>query len=235
MRSHVLNSWILGVGMVAAVASLPGCERQQNEDASPFAEQEYDYILLIVVDMSGSYAELMTADNGRAYQFMLRVVDRFFRNSIGSKDKIIIGQISRNSRAVVWDGSPRQLRQEFANPEAFRTFLVKNSDPRGSRVYDSIADGIDHLMGYPGVVTRKTKSAVFIFSDMDDNFPESEKSRAKLQLSLEKYAQASGVMGLYWVDQALVPEWRRNLSLAAFRSFVVEADPVRDPPLPNFE
>jgi hypothetical protein len=185
--------------------------------------------------MSGSYSEQMRTDSGKAYRFLMRVVDAFFRDRIGSNDRIVITQISSVDRAMLWDGSPRALREEFPSPDAFRDFLLAHSNPNGSRVHDSIADALDYMMDRPGVAQKTTKSAVIVLSDMQENFPEPERSMARLTQALASYGRLGGVVGLYWVDQTLVPGWRKRLQSAGLRSWVVESDIVASPTLPNFE
>ena len=221
--------------MLLCMGALPSCEQRRAEQTSILPEQECEYLMAVVVDMSGSYAMQMQTDAGKAYRFLLLLVDRFFRDRIGSNDKIVIAQVSGAEKSLLWDGSPRALRQRFPNAEKFREFLLAGSDPMGSRVHDGVADTLDYIMGYPGVVNGETKSALFVMSDMDDNFPEAERSKARLLQSLTAYSRLGGVVGFYWVDQSLVPVWRDGLREAGSDRAVVESEIAEEPLIPTFE
>jgi hypothetical protein len=177
----------------------------------------------------------MQTDAGKAHRFLLLLVERFFRDRIGSNDKIVIAQVSGAEKSLLWDGSPRALRQEFPNAEAFRDFLLAGSNPAGSRVHDGIADTVDYIMDYPGVANGQTKSALFVMSDMDDNFPEAEASKARLLRSLAVYSSRGGVVGFYWVNQTLVSVWRKGLAEAGFGRAVVESEIAAEPLIPTFD
>src|SRR3989442_11933800 len=101
----------------------------------------------------------MTRD-GKGYEFTMRVADRYFRNSIGSNNRLIIAQLSATDRALLWDGTPVQLRQDFPSANEFRQFLLKKSHPAGSRIYDGIADAFEYVLSDQGVASSKTRTAV---------------------------------------------------------------------------
>jgi hypothetical protein len=213
-----------------------GCEPVANQTGSPIAAQEFDYVLAVVVDMSGSFSGEMQSGSGRAHRFLMRAVDLFFRNRIGEgNDRIIITQVSGTQRALLWDGTPRGLRQEFSSARAFEAFLLQNSNPAGSRIHDGVRETIEYVMGMPGVSSGKTRTFVMVLSDMDENFSEPAASREKLVNSLKAYAQAGGVAGIYWCNQQFVPGWRKDLKDCGFKSFVVESDIVADPAIPVFD
>ena len=216
---------------VAILSTQSGCEPRHEDYVSPLVEQESEYALAILLDLSGSYADLMTKD-GAAYRFALRVVDKYLRR-MDSGDRLIITQLSANQKALLWDGSPIALRRTFSTANAFRDFVLSNSDPSGSRLHDGIADTLDYLLAYPAIASGKTRSAVFVLSDLLDTAPDPEKSKERLLKSFAAYGHAGGAVGLYWVDQSLVLEWRRQLNDVGVQHFVVESRIVADPPLPN--
>lgn len=193
-----------------------------------------EFVATIMLDLSGSFSELMTKD-GKAYGFALRVVDRLFRERMGSSDKIIIGQLSGSDLPMLWEGRPIDLRGAFPNSEAFGKFLASKANPGGSRIHDGIADAVDYLLNYPGIAEGKTRSALFVLSDMLDNAPEPEKSRDRLLKALTVYGQRDVAVGFYWVHHPLVLPWRTDLQNAGIRHFVVESQIVADPQLPKFE
>lgn len=216
---------------------LIGCERRSTDQGSPLPDQDSEYLLAVVIDMSGSFADQMQADNGKAYRFFLEVVDRYFRNRVGANDRLILTQLSGSGgkRALLWDGEPRALQQDFPDAKAFHAFLLKHADPSGSRVHDALADTIDYLVAYPGVASGKSHSAVFVLSDMLENSANPQQSKDRALRALATYARHRGVVGMYWVEHGLVPEWRAQLRDAGLKSFVVESDIVSRPQLPTFD
>ena len=134
-RRSILSgvAWLLSV-----VIFLTGCEKRRESSQAIFnSDQDVEYVLSVIVDLSGSFEDLM-AEKGKAYEFLLHVVDRYFRDRIGSQDKLMISQISANERSLLWEGTPLQLRREFPTPEAFRNLLRSKADPVGSRVNDAV-------------------------------------------------------------------------------------------------
>ncbi len=213
-----------------------GCEpRRQSpaDSSSTFAHQESQYVLTVLLDMSGSFQHEMT-DGGKAHRFNMRIIDRYFRERLGSNDQLIIAQISGDSRSLLWQGTPLQLRKDFPSATAFGEFLRSKTNPQGSLVHDAIASTVDYILADPNVSSGTAKSALFVLSDLADTASSPESKERALQ-SLAAYGQAGGVVGLYYVDQSLVPEWRTNLRLAGIQESCVEADIVGTPTLPRFE
>ncbi len=60
------------------------------------------------------------ANQGQAHKFLMRVIDQYFRNSIGANNRIVIAQLSATQPALLWDGSPVDLRQQFPTAEKFQ-------------------------------------------------------------------------------------------------------------------
>jgi hypothetical protein len=128
-----------------------------------------------------------------------------------------------------------QLRREFPTPEAFRDMLLAKADPAGSRVNDAVSSAIEHVVSEPGVVSGRTKSAIFVLSDMLDNSPNRQESEQRLKHALAAYGRLGGVFGIYYCDQLALPAWRQRLADAGFREFHVESEIIGHPPLPTFE
>ena len=131
----------------AAAILLAGCTKSTEQDNAAqvtLGGDDAELIVVIALDLSGSFADLMTRD-GKAYEFTMRVVDNYFRNAIGTQNRIIIAQLSAHDRqALLWDGTPIQLRQDFPSAAEFRTFLLSRSNPAGSRIHDGVADALDY-------------------------------------------------------------------------------------------
>src|SRR5260221_7457613 len=169
----MFTRWIMLVALLAAAGlTLTGCEQVSREETgSVLNAQDPEFVLCVAIDLSGSFAEMMSEGNGRAYRFLLSAIDRYFRGTVGDNVRIIIAQLSATDRPLLWDGTPRTLRKQFPDAQSFRQFLIKNSNPNGSRLHDGIRDELTYLMSLPGVASGKTKSCLLVLSDMDDNFP----------------------------------------------------------------
>ncbi|QDT43497.1 hypothetical protein Pan241w_35980 [Gimesia alba] len=214
------------------VVGVCGCEKR-HESPQTFVSDDSEYKVAILLDLSGSFEHMM-CDDGKAHQFAMRVLDHYFRERLGNNDKLIIAQISGTERSLLWEGTPLQLRREFPSAKAFGEFLRSKSDPRGSLVHDSIAHTVEYVASDPAVASGRAKSAVFVLSDMLDNGVNQE-SEQRVIGALTEYAQQNGAVGLYYVDQLLVPQWRKNLQDAGIREICVESEIVGTPRLPNFE
>ncbi len=230
---------IVGSLLIALMIALtqPGCEgRRGPGDRSPLPQEDAEFLLAIVLDLSGSFHETMQK-GGKGYRFVLGLTEKFFKDRIGSNDRVVIVQLSGTVKSLLWDGTPKQLKKEFKTAEAFNDFLRSKADPGGSRVHDTIADTLDYVLDDPGVAEGKTRPAVFVLSDMEDNFGDPEGSKQRVIDSLRRYGKQGGVIGLYWVSTFLVPEWRKNFRDAGIRSgrWVVIPDITSDPQLPEFE
>ncbi len=198
------------------------------------ATAETEYVITIVLDLSGSFEQLM-AEEGKGYEFAQAVIDKYFRDRIGTHDQLIIAQISAEDRALLWQGTPQELREDFPDAKSFRDFPRKKSNPNGSLVYDAIAKSVDYAMGDFNVANRRAKSAVFVLSDMEDNAPSSVQDKQRLLKVLADYGRVDGVVGFYYVDANLAGEWKRNLRATGIRQWRVESEIVQRPELPNFE
>jgi hypothetical protein len=210
-----------------------GCERRRETEPRFVVEEECDFVIAVILDLSGSFLEQMT-EGGEAHRFMLSLIDRYFRDRIGSNDQIIIAQISGTlDHSLVWQGTPLQLRKDFSSPRAFSDFLRSKADPDASHVHGAITQTIEYLMSQPSVTNGKAKSAVFALTDMFDNGPHPQKSKNRAVQALAEYGKIGGTVGLFYVDQGLVPAWRSELQKTGL-TFRVEPE-FRRPTLPSFE
>lgn len=229
------NRLTIAALLLALVVGAAGCGKRRESSESTFGnEAESEYVLTVVVDLSGSFSELM-AEEGRAYEFLLQVIDRYFRDRIGLNDKLIIAQISANERALLWEGTPTQLRRDFATPEAFRDMLRAKADPRASRVHDALCSAIDYVTGDPAVSGGRAKSAIFVLSDMVEYSADPDASEQRMVRALRNYGKCGGVFGVYYCDQLAVHDWQQRLKEAGIREFHVESEIVGNPSLPSFD
>ncbi len=191
------------------------------------------YVLVVAVDLSGSFAEKMATD-GKAYEFLVAVVERYFRDRIGKPDRVIVAQLSGTNRSLLWEGPPRNLMRDFS-ARTFRDYLLSKADPNGSHLHDGIMHALEYLMSDPQVTNGQAHSALFILSDMLDNADRPEESEAKLVAMLGAYARVGGTLGMYYVDQFQLPKWRKHAQEAGFVDPMIESEIVGRPTLPSFK
>lgn len=223
--------------LVAAIIAVvtPGCgKRREHTEPRVFGEKEREYVLTIVLDMSGSFTNLMAYD-GKAYQFAVAVVDRYFRDRIGSQDILIIAQVSGTDRSLLWEGRPSELRKEFPSAEKFRDFLLQNSNPRASLIHEGMVQSIRYMMNDECVRKGKAKTAMFVLSDMLDTHDTAGDVTPELSQALSDFGACGGMVGVYYCDSKLVPVWQQRLSDAGIQHYRVESEIVRMPTLPSFD
>ncbi len=217
---------------ISLLISVLGCE-PRKEDSKTFVDDDCQFKVAILLDLSGSFEHLM-CEGGKAYQFALNVLDHYFRERLGTDDKLIIAQISGADRSLLWEGTPLQLRQNFPSAKAFGEFLRIKSDPSESHIHDSIIHSLEYITSDPAIMNGQAKSAVFILSDMLDNGSSQDSKKQAIE-ALSTYAEKGGVVGMYYVDQFLVSEWRKELQNAGVKELCVESEIVGVPRLPNFD
>jgi hypothetical protein len=210
-----------------------GCERRRDTQPIAVVDDDPEYVVAVLVDLSGSFLDKIT-EGGHAHDFLLALIDRYFRDRIGTNDQIILAQISATpDRALLWQGSPLELRKAFPNPRAFADFLRSQADPQGSEVHNALAQTVEYVMTQPSVSNRKAKSAVFAMSDLHDTSSEPVVSRNRAIDVLCEYGKLGGTVCLYFVDQTLVPVWQRELKKTGLEFTV--ASEIRRPTLPSFD
>jgi len=210
-----------------------GCERRDTSNTSPFQQESCEYVLLVAIDTSGSFCDFMTED-GKAYDFILRAVDQYHRDGIGSDFQIIITQLSGNQRPLLWQGTPQQLRREFPDPKAFRDFIIAHGDPSRSRINDGITESIDYVLNTYSVSQGNAKPVALILSDMEDNHSNRKESDSRLMNALTTFA-GRGEIGFYFCSQERMADIRQKMKQAGIDMYVLECDIHGRPPLPSFE
>ncbi|HYV34819.1 MAG TPA: hypothetical protein VE988_03885 [Gemmataceae bacterium] len=222
--------------MITPAVLVCGCTKHtdQTDEQISIAREDAECIVVIAIDLSGSFADLMTRD-GKAYDFTCRVLDKYFRNSVGTNNRVIIAQLSATNRALLFDGTPMQLRQRFPTAAEFREFLLSKSDPRGSRIHDGIVDAIEYALSDASVASGKTRMALFALSDFDDNAFEPQQSQRRLADQLKALGRANCVVGFYFLEHFRVPAWRQAFRESGVRHWVCESEIVAYPTLPSFD
>lgn len=210
---------------------LSGCGLEPRREAPrSFVERDSQSHVAILLDMSGSFAQEM-ADGGKAFAFTMSVIDRYFRERVGSDDQLTISQISADGRALIWQGTPQSLRREFT-AASFRDLLKSKSNANGSLVHAAMAQTLNHLMDEPAVASGKSKACLLILSDMIETGGGDEQQAIE---AIHRFGSVGGSIGMYFVDQRLVSSWRQVLQSAGLKDCCVESEIVRRPILPNFE
>src|SRR5437764_2878152 len=198
------------LALAAAALLSAGCTKhseQQDAASVSLGREDADLMVVIALDLSGSFADKMTRE-GKGYEFTMRVADNYFRNAIGTKNRIVVAQLSAPGRQpLLWDGTPVELRRDFPSAAEFREFLLSKSHPAGSRIHDGVADALDYVLSDPGVANGKTRAALFVLSDFDDNAPNPKQSEERLVQSLNTFAKKHGVVGFYFLEHPRVPLW----------------------------
>lgn len=221
------------LAFVLCLCVVCGCQRRREEAVIAPAQDDSEYVIAVLVDLSGSFLDKMT-DGGQAHTFMLALIDRYFRDRIGTNDQIIIAQISATpDRSLVWQGTPTELRKQFPNAGAFGDFLRSKADPNGSHVHNALVQTLEYVMSQPTVASGTAKSAIFALSDMIDSNKAPDAARRRAVRVLQEYAKLGGMVCLYFVDQRLVPVWQRELQHTGL-AFRVDSE-IRRPTLPSFE
>lgn len=225
-RRHLLAD----LGMAAVGLSLAsGCTRHQPRAVVPVKAREPKYVLAVVIDVSGSFDRLL---EDKAWPFLQKILRDFYRDRAGEEDLLLIGQVSAEPVAPIFEGSPRSFARKFGNAKAFRELLKSHSDPNGSRVHDSIADVARYASRY---VTDQNQAFLCVLSDFEENFPEPEKSEERLVQALATFARENAAVGFYWVGLPYVSRWETNLKRAGVKNFVVRSAIEADPQLPKWD
>ncbi len=212
-----------------------GCEKYVETDSSPIQAPSREYMLVFVLDTSGSFTTKMFEGDGLGYTFFLKASDQFFRDRMGADDRIVISQLSANTKTLLWEGTPLSLRKRFGNAQSLQEYITQRSDPAGSRVYAAVADTLDYVCELPGVTEGDTEVCVLVLSDMLDNSPTQEEDQQRMVDALRRISQANCAIGFYWVEQFRLSECRQCLLDAGIQDSVVECEIVDEPQLPAFD
>jgi hypothetical protein len=221
---------ILFVVALFLAAGLAGCTKYQPPAAAPAVKtRRASYVLAIVIDMSSSFDELM-AEKG--FPFVQRVMRDFYRNRAGEDDVLIIGQVSALPVAPIFEGSPKSFMRLHGSQSKFMQLLKSKSHPSGSRINDGVADVARWAARY---MTDDNQTFLCCLTDWEENFPEPEKSEARLVEALRLYTRPKTYVGCYFADLRFIDRVERDLKLAGVTNYVVRSGIEADPPMPHFE
>lgn len=198
-------------------------------------EREEENIVLLAVDASPSFQKRI-ADGSS--QFAMRVVEKFFRDRAGSQDKLVIARLSGDGeRALVWEGTPLQLRKQHPTPESFREFLMGKADSKEAQIHKGLRHAIQYVLSDPRIANAQAKVAVIVLSSMIDGTEADLDNREAgyLRHELNQIGWRGGAVGFYGVDQSRLLYWRRELADLGVKNFRVESEILGDPPIPSFD
>jgi len=223
-----------------AIACLAiGCvEKQDARHFTPFETEELDAVLAITIDLSGSFSRDWQAD-GKAHRLFTNLIGQFFNSGTGTDSRLIIGQISGNGNMLLFDGTASEFMRKFKSPEAFNQFLASNSDPAGSKVYESFSQVLRYVNSIPeaGPSTRMMLVSLSDLLDNDASFNDWDDVSDALETPLSEFASRGGGVAMYFVNRNEKPKWRSFLQSAGFKpgTFAIETGLVESPQLPSFD
>lgn len=203
--------------LALTVGCSPRRARTEDESKPGFQRRSVDRYLVVVVDLSGSFRDKMARDTD-ASKHLMRTVGEFFQSGAGEDrhDRILLAQISAATLPILFEGTPREFTERFKTPDELRKLFLERSNPHGSRVYDSLSDAFELVLGSDVVVRGNTKLGMLILSDMIDTQrkPESEK---RVHRNFRDWASAGGAIAVHWLPQNEVMAWREYLRFAGYR------------------
>jgi hypothetical protein len=227
----------LTLGLLVLVVLTGGCvDSQPHHLAKPFERRELDACLTIVVDMSGSFA---TNWDDRAYKLFLELMDQFFTEGIGVESRVVIGQLSGNENAVLFDGRPEELRSQFRSADELNAYLQKHSDPGSSPVFQATDRSVSYVTAMQGI-TPNTRLMTVVLSDMIDTactVDERRETGNDMLKTLKKYRKMGGGLALYFVAPHEMKRWQQIINMAGFEpgTYVVESSLIARPELPRMD
>lgn len=232
--------FLFPIAFILAVSLLiVGCAEKVQRTAKPmFDTKPLDACLVINVDLSSSFSR----DFGeRAFPLMMKIVGEYFRSQTGNDCKVVLAQTSASSEdeTVLFEGSPRQLRQRFADPDALSAFLMSKSDPSRSPIIEAMTTAVGYANAMPDV-GDETQMLTVMISDMIESEPDPAKRIAagrRLSSALKTYQAGGGGLALYYVDVDETPRWTELLDRCGFaRGQYVIANELSDvPPMPRMD
>lgn len=216
-----------------------GClERVSDEDESKpvmeFKPLVREHLLVVAMDTSGSFTETLFGQDGRAYRFISRTIQRLHMEQLGEDAHVLLAQLSENQTPLLWEGSTRSLQRKFKTAEALRDYVLKASDPGGSRLYAGIANAIDYVYRLPEASSGRSEVMILVVSDMDDNSPTQDEDRKVMIEQLAHLASVQAKIGFYFVERRLLDDVRECVTDAGLDPRFIEAGILEDPEIPTF-
>lgn len=181
-----------------------------SQNQTGFVQTSSDAIILLVLDVSGSFENKLLTGDCRAFKFATHLLQQLQEQGAGINSRLQISLISGSSTPIFFDGTFRDFGERFPDGDSFRKALLKNRDTNGSRVHDTISDSIEFAM-VNNQIKSETRLGLFVLSDFEDNFGDTN-SLPRLKRCLSRWEQHGGIVGFYWVDQRFYQRWRGILA-----------------------
>ena len=211
----------------------PGPTRRGFRESS-FEAANIDYLAVMAINMSTDFRRSMERDDA-AFKHVLAVVDTFNRHTVGSEARLVMTQVSGVGNTLLWEGTPRQLRQQFATAKDFRRFVLDKKAGKPEAI-KGLVTTTKYLLNHEALDNPDCKPALFIISDAQDQreYAETFKDCAELAKNFTKISSRKGVCGWYFVDDANLDWAKEIVQRSGFSDYRVEADIVRRPSVPRF-
>lgn len=231
--------WICTLLLSACLGCTPAVERTGSPSASTASTldtEPYDCVMVLPIDVSGSMASLMKP-GAKGLEFANTAINTYFHSRLGNNDLLVVSQLSGNRQAVVWQGAPRSLREDFSKFGDLGDAVLSQSNSAGSRIWDGLSDSLEIVMTDPRCWNDRTKVVLIVLSDMENTLIDSYSSERRLKDNLKALSKHGGICGLYFVSNEEVVRWRKNMREAGFKDhqYVVEPRAESKPRLPSFE
>lgn len=208
-------------------------ENRPTRQTALLGEADEENIALVAIDLGPTFRKRV--EDGGA-QFVMKVIEKYFRAHAGSSDKLVLAQLSGDgNRSLLWEGTPFELRRQFTTPDAFKDFLVGKADPSPSQVYKGLRHATQYVLSNPRVQEGKAKVALFVISDMLDpsRGDKDDRELGYLNHQLNQIGWRNGCVGMYYIDQSECIPWRQRLQWLGVRNYRVESEIVGSPPIPG--
>ncbi len=194
-----------------------GCkERETKVSRARIDREKVSYALLIVADIA------VIEDDPRAYEYVLRAIDKYASDRTGEPDTVTISQISGNNRPILFRGTPRQLREKMPDQEQFRDYLVSRSD-KGRRLNQGLVESFDFILNTHDVHEGKAQPVALIISSMEAGENEPPGSDEKMIDKLIEFHKAGGFMAFYFCAQERMAWVREQTKKAGMEWTTIEA------------
>lgn len=226
------------MAVVLACVLANGCNMPPPPRDSAFEQSEpTEAVLVLGVDISGSFLNQVFGPDGRAYGIALAAIQRYLDAYSGTDARIVLMSIGGERKdPLLWSGNPQAFRSEFASGDALKQFILTHSDGGGSRVYLSVAEALDYAMAaFPPDKTGKPRITAIILTDWENNIGGEEAARA-VERSLAAFGRRGGTaLGIYGLTTAGTREAVPMVQRSGIKRYKLTAGFDRSPDLPSWE
>lgn len=202
-----------------------GCSPHLGDESVDFGEGAEDQLLL-VIQQDGVFRERLGA---KVDAFAMAVLEKYFRGK--ADGRLIIAQTTDKER-LIWEGTARDLKDQFKSPKELRAFILSKAAPK-VRLYESLRRSIQYFLTDDMIKSGRARVAVILISDMVDEESD-EKEEGYLNHQLSELAWRKGNIALYFCSDDQILRWHHRLVFYGLKPHVT-GDQVLKPKLPNFD